>query len=135
MRKVYFQNEHTTIIYNKEASLGTVTCHGEVIGTDFREAILICLDMIDRFELKCLIGDNSKCKAIASADLEWCQEVLLPQLALGPVLKVALLLSQSEARHGVIELVVDKENSMGQKLFIRSLPDETEALAWFMEPG
>lgn len=135
MRKAYFQNEHATISYDLEASLGIVTCHGEVAGADFREAMLISLDMIDRFELKRWIGDNRKCKAIAPADLKWSQEVLLPQLALGPLLRIALLLSHKEVSPGTVDLTIEKGDSKAQKLLIRNLDDEAAALAWLMEPA
>lgn len=130
MFKRYFKNNFVSIYFDKEQRLGKAVWNGHVMGAEFREATLLCLDLVDRHELLGWLGDNRKMSSIAPADLKWSLEVFLPQLIAGPLLRMATLPSESEENQKALDVMLEKKNKLDQQLLVRDFSDEGEAMAW-----
>ena len=133
MKELYFKNSHVSLYYNKSLRLGEAVWNGELLGDEFREATLLCLDLIDRFQLQRWLGDNRKMKTIQPADLRWSIEVFLPQLLESPLLRMANLPSEYEENRKAIEVMMDKMHLPGQQLVMRDFRDKDEAMKWLLE--
>lgn len=133
VKQLFFKNTFLTLYCDKELQLGEAIWSGELYGDEYREACLLCLDLIDRFQLTRWLGNNRKMKTISSADMNWSVEVFLPQLLGGPLLRLANLPSVHEENRKAIEVMMDKMNLPGQKLIIRDFQNEQEALNWLLE--
>ncbi|PRY14917.1 hypothetical protein CLV24_103156 [Pontibacter ummariensis] len=134
MKNIYFKNPFVSLYYDKALKIGGAEWQGELQGAEFREAVLLCLYLIDRFELKGWLGDNRKMKSVAPADLQWSMEVFVPQLVESPLLRLANLPSEHEENRQAIDSMVDKCNGSGQQLAIRNFEEKEEAMAWLQEP-
>ncbi len=132
MQQLYFQNSFVRLYYDLELRMGHAIWNGSLLGAEFREASLLCLEMIDRFELTCWLGDNRRMKPILPDDLEWSVRVFVPKLLAGPMLRLANLPSQYEATREAINTMVEKCNGLDQQLEIREFQQEEEALAWLL---
>jgi hypothetical protein len=133
MFDLYFKNSFVSIYYNKALRLGKAVWNGHLSGFEFREAILLCMDLVDRHELIGWLGDDRMLGAIEPADLKWSLEVHLPQLAASSMLRMASLPSVQGKNKEVIETMVEKNNELGQKLIFREFEREEEAVAWLLE--
>ncbi|MDX5423327.1 MAG: hypothetical protein LPK14_13815 [Hymenobacteraceae bacterium] len=134
MRNLYFKNSYVSIYYDKEWQLGVAVWQGKLQDAEFREATLLCLDVIDRFELKRWLGDNRKMKSINPSDLQWSTEVFVPQIVESPLLRLANLPSEDEGHTNAVDIMIEKCDGLGQKLEIRDFGSEAEAMAWLLEP-
>lgn len=121
------------IYYDKEQRLGKAIWNGHLTGAEFREATLLCLDLMDRYELKGWLGDNRKMDSIVPADLQWSLRVFVPQLVEGPLLRLANLPSEHEGHQKALDVMMEKKNKLDQQLLIREFEAEEEAMAWLRE--
>ncbi|WP_461491202.1 hypothetical protein [Pontibacter sp. HJ8] len=133
MFDLYFQNNFVSIYYAKDELLGKAVWNGHVSGAEFRESTLLCLDLIDRYELRGWLGDNRKMDSFEPADLQWSLEVFVPHMVAGPVLRIANLPSEQEGNRKALQVMLDKKNQLGQKLLIRDFASEAEAMKWLRE--
>jgi hypothetical protein len=133
MFDLYFRNNFVSIYYAKKEHLGKAVWSGHVSGAEFREATLLCLDLIDRYELRGWLGDNRKMDSFEPADLQWSLEVFVPHIVAGPVQRIANLPSEQEGNRKALEVMSDKKNQLGQKLLIRDFASEAEAMEWLRE--
>ncbi len=133
MTNLYFRNHFVSLYYDKENLLGRAVWTGEVIGSEFREAVLLCSDLVDRHGLRGWLGDNRKMKAIHPSDLEWSLKHFIPKIIEGPLLRMATLPSEYEPQREAMQLMLDKGNSLDMKLIMRDFYDEAEATSWLME--
>lgn len=134
MMHPYFKNSLVSLYYNKEAGIGMAVWQGHVQGADFREAVLLCLELMVRFELRGWLSDNRKVEAIDLNDLQWSLEVIASRIAAMPLLRMARLPSEvDEIRNAVektVAVIVNKgQNSAGNQLH-RSFGQEQEAIEW-----
>lgn len=133
MFDLYFRNNFVSIFYNKDERLGKAVWTGHLSGAEFRETSLLCLDLIDRYELRGWLGDNRKMDAIEPDDLQWSLEVFVPQIVASSVLRIANLPSEHEGHRKAIDVMLDKKNELGETLVIREFSDEAEAMDWLRE--
>ena len=133
MFELYFKNSFVSIYFDKENCLGKAIWCGRVSGAEFKEAVLLCQDLMDRYGLKGWLSDNRKMDAIEPADLKWTIEVMLPQLIAGVMLRMANLPSEHEGHRKAVETILEKKNEHDQKLLIRDFEYENEALTWLYE--
>ena len=133
MAQLYFQNSYVSIYYNKELCLGKAVWRGELVSAEFREAVLLCLDLIDRNGIKGWLGDNRKMLSISASDLEWCTKVFIPQLIESPLLRLANLASANEQNRKAVEVMYSKGNNPLEKFTVRDFHDEAAAVAWLTE--
>ncbi|SFG70246.1 hypothetical protein [Pontibacter chinhatensis] len=133
MFNLYFRNTHVSLYYDKELRLGKAVWRGHVQGAEFREAGLLCLDLVDRHELRGWLGDNRKMNSIEPADLQWTLDVFVPQAVASPLLRMANLPSEFEQNREAVAMMIEKKNQLNEQLLVRDFDTEEEAMAWLME--
>jgi len=133
MFDLYFKNSFVSIYYNKTLRLGKAVWSGHLSGFEFREASLLCIDLIDRHELIGWLGDDRRLGSIEPADLKWNLEVILPQLAASTMLRMASIPTEQHKNQEAIEVMVQKNNELGQKLIFREFEREEDAVSWLLE--
>lgn len=133
MRTIYFKNAFISLYYDKAQRLGVAVWKGNVKGAEFREAVLLCLDLIDRYCLTRWLADDRKMKAIDPADALWSHEVFLPRILAGPILRLARLPSECEENRQAVELMKDKSTGAASSMIIRDFESEEEAMEWLLE--
>lgn len=95
---------------------------------------MLCLDLVDRHELRGWLGDNRKMNSIDPADLQWSLEVFVPQAVASPLLRIANLPSESEKNREAVAMMLKKKDQLdAQQLLVRDFGSEEEAMAWLME--
>jgi hypothetical protein len=133
MFNLYFKNNFVSLYFNKERRLGKGVWNGHLTGAEYRELVLLCLDLTDRHELLGWLGDNRRMQAIEPADLQWSLEVFVPQVVAGPLLRMANLPSEYEENRQAVEVMLEKKDKLNQRLVIRDFDNEEEAMAWLLE--
>jgi hypothetical protein len=132
MESLYFKNSFVSIYYDKEHRLGKAVWNGSLVGSEYREAILICADLVDRHGLIAWLADDRKMKTINPADLQWSLEVYVPQLLESPLRRMATLPSEYEEQRQAVEQMVDKRSQYDHQILVRNFYDEKEAMAWLL---
>ena len=122
-----------SLYYDKELRLGKAIWNGHVQGAEYREAALLCMDLVDRHELRGWLGDNRKMNSIEPADLQWTLDVFVPQTVASSLLRIANLPSESENNRKAVSMMLDKKDQLNQPLLVRDFDSEEEAMAWLME--
>lgn len=133
MQKLYFKNAFISLYYDEALHLGLAVWQGSIKGAEFREAILLCLELIDRFELTRWLADDRKMKAIDPADAKWSQQAFLPQILSGPLVHMARLPSECAENRQAIELMKEKSKGFAGSLTIRDFDNEEEAMEWLLK--
>ena len=130
MEQIYFRNNFVSIYFSKRHRLGKAVWKGDLIGSEYKEAVLLCLDLIDRHGLIGWLGDNRKMKSIRPDDLEWSIKVILPKLLESSLLRLANLPSENAENRAAVEAFFDDVNIPGNELVVRNFRSEGEAAAW-----
>ncbi|GAA4439160.1 hypothetical protein GCM10023188_35280 [Pontibacter saemangeumensis] len=132
MNNIYFRNNFVSIYFDKDFRIGKAVWRGDLIGSEFREAVLLCLDLIDRHSLVGWLGDNRKMKSIRPDDLEWSLKHFLPQLLDSSLVRLANIPSQDSGNRAAVEEMYNKKGNAG-KLLVQDFALEEEAMAWLRE--
>ncbi len=132
--QVYFKNSFVSLYYDKNAKLGKAVWSGHLRGSELREAFLLCLDLVDRFNLTKWLADDRQMKTIEAEDLKWSLEVYVPQMASSPLLRMARLPSQYEQNREAVDIMIEKGHASEINLSLRNFECEQEAMAWLQEP-
>ncbi|QCR23921.1 hypothetical protein [Pontibacter sp. SGAir0037] len=130
----YFKNNFVSIYYDRTASLGIAEWKGHLRGAEFREAYLLCLDLVDRYALTRWFGDDRLMESIAPEDLDWSINFIIPRLATSSLLRMARLPSYSEGNRSGVETMIAKGHSYDINLILRDFAEKQEALDWLMLP-
>ena len=130
MHNIYFRNSFVSIHFDKDLRVVKAEWRGDLIGSEFREATLLCLDLIDRHSLVGWLGDNRKMKSIRPDDLDWSLKTFLPQLLESTLLRLANIPSESAENREAVDMLYSKATTGDEKLIVRNFISETEALAW-----
>lgn len=133
MEQIYFKNSFVDIYYDKDLYLGKAVWKGDLIGAEFKEAMLLCLDLIDRHGLLGWLGDNRRMNSIRPDDLKWSIEVFLPKLLESSLRRLANLPSQNEQNREAVETLYNKTNITDKELIVREFIRSIEAEAWLRE--
>jgi hypothetical protein len=133
MENIYFRNNFVSIFYNKDLRLGKAIWQGDLIGSEFREAVLLCLDLIDRYALVGWLGDNRRMSFIRPSDLEWSTKVFVPQLLESSLLRLANIPSENEQNREAVEVLYSKVSGNDCGLLVRNFTDEKKAVVWLKE--
>lgn len=133
MEQIYFKNSFVNIYFDKDLYLGKAVWKGDLIGAEYREAVLLCLDLIDRHGLTGWLGDNRKMKSIRPDDLEWSIRVFLPKLLESSLQRLANIPSENEQNREAVETIYNKSNIADKELTVRSFDANKEAEAWLRE--
>ncbi|MCJ8163861.1 hypothetical protein MKJ04_03340 [Pontibacter sp. E15-1] len=132
--QTYFTNSFISIYYDQENHLGKAVWRGHLQGPELREAFLLCLEVIDRYNLTRWLADDRLMLSIAPADMEWSLEVHVPRMAGSSLLRMARLPSYSEENREAVDIMIDKGLHSDTKLAFRDFKDEKEAMAWLIQP-
>jgi len=132
MYNIYFRNSFVSIYSDMDLRLGKAEWHGDLIGSEFREAVLLCLDLIDRHSLVGWLGDNRRMKSIRPDDLEWSMQNFLPQLLDSSLMRLANIPSEDSGNRAAVEMMYEKSGGTA-RLAVRDFYTEQEALAWLQE--
>lgn len=133
MEQIYFKNSFVDIYYSKDLCLGKAVWKGDLIGAEYKEAVLLCLDLIDRHGLIGWLGDNRKMNSIRPDDLEWSLRVFLPKLLESSLMRLANLPSENEQNREAVKIIYDKINIPDKELTVRNFNNKEEAEAWLRE--
>ncbi|MFD3002917.1 hypothetical protein ACFS7Z_21300 [Pontibacter toksunensis] len=133
MEQIYFKNNFVNIYFDKDLYLGKAVWKGDLIGAEYKEAVLLCLDLIDRHGLIGWLGDNRKMKSIRPDDLDWSVRVFLPKLLESSLQRLANLPSEDELNREAVETIYSKSNITDQELTVRDFKATKEAEAWLRE--
>ena len=132
MHNIYFKNDFVSIHFDRDLRIGKAVWQGDLVGSEFREAVLLCLDLIDRHSLVGWLGDNRRMKSIRPDDLEWSLQHFLPQLLEGPLERLANIPSHDGDQRAAVEVLYAKKSD-SDELTIRDFVTEEAALAWLQE--
>lgn len=132
MHNIYFKNNFVSIYFDKDFRVGKAVWHGDLIGSEFKEAVLLCLDLIDRHSLVGWLGDNRRMKSIRPDDLEWSIHNFLPQLLDSSLVRLANIPSEDSGNRAAVEMMYEKGGD-SEQLAVRDFATEEEALAWLQE--
>lgn len=133
MVKTYFQNHVVTVTYDAEMQLGMATWDGFLSSSEFREAIEICLNLMDEHKLVRWLGDNRKLRAIRQADQDWFVEYVFPRLADSTLRRNASIVSEDLFNKMAVEQIVKRANNLGD-MVLKDFDNLEEAMAWLKKP-
>jgi hypothetical protein len=129
----HFSNAVVTISYDPEQRLGMAVWNGFLSSTEFREAVEICLDLMDEHKLLRWLGDNRKLRAIRQADQDWFVSYVIPRLAAGTVRRNGSVLSQDMFNRMAIEQIIKRADNLGD-MALRDFETVENAMAWLQQP-
>lgn len=133
MVKTYFQNHVVTVTYDDEMQLGVATWNGFLSGPEFREAIEVCLNLMDEHKLLRWLGDNRKLRAIRQADQDWFVEYVFPRLVASTLRRNASVVSEDLFNKMAVEQIVKRANNLGD-MAVKDFDSPEEAMAWLKQP-
>lgn len=134
MMHPYFKNPLVSLYYNREAGVGMAVWQGHVQGAEFREAILLCLELMGRFGLRGWLSDNRKVEAVNLKDLQWSLEVIDIRIAAIPLLRLARLPSEVEEIRNAVAAMLNEELDFASNPLLRNFEEVQEAMQWLTEP-
>ncbi len=129
----YFKNPCVSLYYSREEKLGMAEWEGHLRGADFREAMLLCLELMDRFGLKGWLEDDRKVLTVDAADLQWSKGVLTVRLKTIPLLRLARLPSEVAQPTLSDGVKVGVRLDSGSSLALRDFKEKQAALDWLQE--
>lgn len=129
--RIFYQSHALTITYEEELGLGRATWQGKLSSHEMREALLLCMHAIEMYELKYWLADNRKLKYIPEEDQQWIKDHVVPTLVMGPLLKVATLLSEDVKSAEAVHLIYEGATETGH-LQMQDFNREEEALQWLL---
>jgi hypothetical protein len=130
--QTFFQNSYVSFFYDQHKLLGKAVWRGTLQGPELREAYLLLLDMVDRYNLKYWLADNRQMEGMTSSDLDWTIENYVPQITESSLVKVARIPSKFDGNTKDMEKMVSKGYECNPNLIIREFLDEDEAIQWLL---
>jgi hypothetical protein len=133
MKSIYFQNHVVTLTYDDELQLGIAVWDGFLKSQEFRDAVEVCLRMMEEYKPLRWLGDNRKLRAIRAADQDWFVEYAIPRLAAGTIRRNASIVSEDLFNKMAVEQIIKRAENLGDML-LRDFENEHDARAWLSEP-
>ncbi len=133
MTITYFQNHVVTITYDPEWKLGTAVWEGFLSSHEFREAVFMCLRLIEERKPLRWLGDNRKMKVIRQADQDWFVANALPQIQTCTIRRHATLVSEDIFNKMAVEQMIRRVDDI-EALYLKDFDNKLQALAWVKEP-
>lgn len=129
----HFRNDVVTVSYDLEKQLGMAVWNGFLSSAQFREAVEICLNLMDEHKLLRWLGDNRKLRAIRQADQDWFVSYVFPRLAVGTVRRNASVLSEDMFNRMAVEQIIQRAENLGD-MILRDFDTVEGAMAWLLQP-
>lgn len=133
MMIIHFQNDVVKISYDLEKQLGMATWNGFLTSSQFKEAVEICLDLMDKHNLLYWLGDNRKLRAIRKADQDWFVDHVMPRLAAGTIRRNASVVSEDLFNRMAMEQIVKRSDNLGD-MVMKEFDNIDAAKAWLEQP-
>ncbi len=133
MMITHFSNAVVTISYDPEQRLGMAVWNGFLSSAEFREAVGICLDLMDEHRLLRWLGDNRKLRAIRQADQDWFVSYVIPRLIAGTVRRNASVLSEDMFNRMAVEQILKRADNLGD-MALRDFETKEDAMDWLQQP-
>lgn len=109
------------------------TWNGFLSSTEFREAVEICLNLMDEHKLLRWLGDNRKLRAIRQSDQDWFVEYVFPRLVAGTIRRNASVVSEDLFNRMAVEQIIKRAGNLGD-MALRDFDSIDEAMAWLEQP-
>jgi hypothetical protein len=132
MYVVYYQRPHLTIYFDEARSLGKSEWNGFVSGQDFRESSLACLKLMQEKQVRFWIADDRNMRAIRLKDQEWSNTVLIPQILLSHLEKMALIVSTDMFNQLAVDSMVHKAGD-NHSIELQYFQDLTSGEEWIKQ--
>jgi hypothetical protein len=129
----HFQNDVVTVSYDLERQLGMAVWNGFLSSAQFREAVKICLDLMDEHRLLRWLGDNRKLRAIRQADQDWFVEYVMPRLVAGTIRRNASVMSEDLFNRMAVEQIIKRSGNLGD-MALMDFDSVEAALDWLEQP-
>jgi hypothetical protein len=129
----HFQNDVVKVSYDLDKQLGMATWSGFLTSSQFKEAVGICLDLMDEHKLLRWLGDNRKLRAIRKADQDWFVEYVIPRLAAGTIRRNASVVSEDLFNRMAMEQIIKRSDNLGD-MILKEFDEIDAAKAWLEQP-
>lgn len=129
----YFQNHVLTLTYEPEWELGTAQWKGFLSSQEFQEAVMMCLQLMNKYKPLRWLGDNRKMRVIRQADQEWFVAHALPHLQAGTIRRHATILSEDIFNKMAVEQIIQRSDNK-EALFLKEFNTKPLAIAWLKQP-
>ena len=133
MTITYFQNQVLTLTYEPEWELGTATMQGFLSSQEFREAVIMCAQLMEEKKPLRWLADNRKMKVIRQTDQEWFIANALPKLQASTIRRNATVVSEDIFNKMAVEQIIKRADNLGNML-LQEFSDKQQALAWLKQP-
>lgn len=104
----YYKNDCIHLFFDEENSLAIAVWNGFLSSQMYRDSMTRCLNLIHEKQVKCLLSDNRKMKAIRQQDQRWAIDEWSPKLAQTTLLKMATLQSEDIFNQMAINSIMEK---------------------------
>ena len=133
MTITYFQNQVITLTYEPEWELGTAAMQGFLSSQEFREAVMMCTQLMEDKKPLRWLADNRKMKAIRQADQEWFMAHALPKLQASTIRRNATVVSEDIFNKMAVAQIVKRADNLGN-MWLQEFTDKQQALTWLKQP-
>jgi hypothetical protein len=107
--------------------------NGFLSSTQFREAVRICLDLMDEHKLLRWLGDNRKLRAIRKAEQDWFVEYAIPRFVAGTLQRNASVMSEDLFNRMAVEQIIKRSGNLGDMAFM-DFGSVEDAMGWLEQP-
>lgn len=129
----HFESDGVSISYDPELKLGIATWNGFLSSERFREAVGVCIDLIDEHKLLRWLGDNRKLRVIRQADQDWFVEQVIPRMVAGTIRRNASVVSEDLFNRMAVQQILKRANNLGD-MIAKDFENIETAMAWLKEP-
>ncbi|MBD1397351.1 hypothetical protein H9Q13_09260 [Pontibacter sp. JH31] len=133
MLVTYFQNHVVTISYDEDMSLGIAIWDGFLSSSDLRDAVEVCLQLIEEHRLLRWLADNRKLRAIRQADQDWIVDSVIPRLAASTLRRNASIVSEDLFNKMAVAQIIKRADNLGD-MELMDFDDKEAAIAWLNAP-
>ncbi|WP_181306754.1 STAS/SEC14 domain-containing protein [Rufibacter sp. XAAS-G3-1] len=133
MVTTYFKNHVFTLTYDDQYQLGIAEATGFLNSEEFREAITMCVRLIQEHKPLRWLANNRKMKAIRQVDQVWFREFAFPALRDSTILRNATVVSEDIFNQMAIEQLVKRGGDLGD-MVLMEFESREEAMRWVLQP-
>ncbi|RNI23585.1 STAS/SEC14 domain-containing protein [Rufibacter latericius] len=133
MVTTYFKNHVFTLTYDDQHRLGIAVSTGFLNSEEFREAITVCMRLMQEHKPLRWLADNRKMKAIRQADQAWFYETAFPALRDSTIRRNATVVSEDIFNKMAVQQLMKRADDLGD-MVLMEFEDFEEAMDWILQP-
>ncbi|WP_210462249.1 SpoIIAA family protein [Rufibacter roseolus] len=133
MVTTYFQSKAFTLLYDHTNQLGIAEAVGFLSSEEFREAVTMCVRLLEEHKPLRWLADNRQMKAIRQADQAWYAEFAFPKLRDSSIRRNATVVSEDIFNKMAVEQLMKRAPDLGD-MALKDFESREEALAWVLQP-